>query len=106
MVGLACNLLARRTGLPRVTLLQAEVLGLVCVTAGPCEWLGVSFPLAGLVAGAVIANLITHHDRAFHETEHVQWPFMLLFFLMARAVLEVTRAGVTGSDPDRADPAA
>lgn len=86
------------TGLPGAALtgrisrgepLQAEALGLVFLTAGLCEWLGVSYLLAGMVAGAVIANFASHHDRAFHEIEHVQWPVMLLFFLMAGAVLEL-----------------
>jgi Kef-type K+ transport system membrane component KefB len=69
--------------------LQAEALGLVFLTAGLCSWLGVSYLLAGLVSGTVIANVATHHDRAFHEIEHVQWPFLLLFFLMAGAVLDL-----------------
>ncbi|NKX43434.1 cation:proton antiporter [Roseicyclus persicicus] len=76
--------------------LQAEALGLVFLTAGLCSWLGVSYLLAGLVAGAIIANFATHHERAFHEIEHVQWPFMLLFFLMAGAVLEVAQLWALG----------
>ncbi|AHM04201.1 Na(+)/H(+) antiporter,-like protein [Roseibacterium elongatum DSM 19469] len=69
--------------------LQTEALGLVFLTAGLASWLDVSVLLAGLVAGAIIANFARHHDRAFHEIEHLQWPFMLLFFVMAGAVLEI-----------------
>ena len=76
--------------------LQAEALALVFLTAGLSEWLGVSYLLAGLVAGAMIANFATHHDRAFHEIEHAQWPFMLLFFLMAGAVLDVGQLWALG----------
>jgi Kef-type K+ transport system membrane component KefB len=76
--------------------LQAEALALVFLTAGLSEWLGVSYLLAGLVAGAIIANFATHHDRAFHEIEHAQWPFMLLFFLMAGAVLDVAQLWALG----------
>jgi Kef-type K+ transport system membrane component KefB len=76
--------------------LQAEALALVFLTAGLCEWLGVSYLLAGLVAGAVIANFANHHERAFHEIEHVQWPFMLLFFLMAGVVLDVAQLWALG----------
>ena len=39
--------------------------------------------------GAMIANLARHHDHAFHEIEHIEWPFMLLFFLLAGASLEL-----------------
>ncbi|MBF9060675.1 cation:proton antiporter [Rhodobacterales bacterium HKCCSP123] len=76
--------------------LQAEALGLVFVTAGLCEWLGVSYLLAGMVAGAVIANFASHHERAFHEIEHIEWPVMLLFFLMAGAVLELDQLWALG----------
>ena len=76
--------------------LQAEALGLVFLTAGIAEWLEVSYLLSGMVAGAVIANVAQHHERAFHEIEHAQWPFMLLFFLMAGALLEVTQLWALG----------
>jgi Kef-type K+ transport system membrane component KefB len=86
------------TGLPAAFLtgrlspgepLQAEALGVVFLTAGLASWLGVSVLLAGITAGAVVANLARHHERAFHEIEHVEWPFMLIFFLLAGATLEV-----------------
>ncbi|SFD84679.1 cation:proton antiporter [Roseivivax sediminis] len=69
--------------------LQAEALGIVCLTAGLALWLEVSFLLAGITAGAIVANLARHHDHAFHEIEHIEWPFMLLFFLLAGASLEI-----------------
>lgn len=69
--------------------LQAEAIGIVFLTAGLALWLEVSFLIAGMTAGAVVANLARHHDRAFHEIEHVQWPFMILFFLLAGASLEI-----------------
>jgi hypothetical protein len=47
--------------------------------------------VAGIVAGTVVANFARHHERAFHEIEHVEWPFMLMFFLLAGASLEVER---------------
>jgi Kef-type K+ transport system membrane component KefB len=67
---------------------QAEAIGIVLLTAGLSLWLGVSFLVAGMVAGAAIGNLARHHDRAFHEIRHVRWPFLLLFFFLAGAVLE------------------
>jgi Kef-type K+ transport system membrane component KefB len=38
----------------------------------------------------LIANLARHHERAFHEIEHLQWPFMVLFFLLAGARLDLS----------------
>jgi Kef-type K+ transport system membrane component KefB len=65
--------------------LRTEALGLVFLTAGTALWLEVSYLLAGMTAGAVIVNRARHHERAFHEIEALQWPFMLLFFILAGA---------------------
>lgn len=69
--------------------LETEALGLVFMTAGLALWLDVSFLIAGMTAGAIIANFASHHTKAFHELEHLQWPFMILFFVLAGASLEV-----------------
>ena len=69
--------------------LEVEALALVFLTAGFALWAEVSFLIAGMTAGAVIINLAAHHDRAFHEIEHIQWPFMVLFFLLAGALLDL-----------------
>jgi len=69
--------------------LQTEAIGVVFITAGVSIWLEVSFLVAGMTAGAIIANFAQHHERAFHEIEHIEWPFMLLFFVLAGATLEL-----------------
>ena len=69
--------------------LETEALGLVFLTAGLAIWFDVSFLIAGMVAGAFIVNFATHHTRAFHEIEHIQWPFMVLFFVLAGASLDL-----------------
>ncbi len=76
--------------------LQAEAIGIVFLTAGLALWFEVSFLIAGMTAGAMIANFARHHDSAFHEIEHIQWPFMILFFLLAGASLEVDAIRVLG----------
>ena len=68
---------------------QAEAIGIVFLAAGFALWLEVSFLITGMTVGAIIANFAKHHYRAFHEIEHIQWPFMILFFLLAGALLEV-----------------
>ncbi|MBO6602825.1 MAG: cation:proton antiporter [Roseicyclus sp.] len=69
--------------------LQIEAFGVVFLTAGLALWLDVSFLIAGMTAGAMIANLARHHDYAFNEIERIELPFMLLFFLLAGASLEL-----------------
>lgn len=79
--------------------LQVEALAIGFLTAGLAVWFGVSFLLAGMVVGALIVNLASHHTRAFHEIEHVQWPFMIVFFILAGAALELATlkdAGIIG----------
>jgi Kef-type K+ transport system membrane component KefB len=76
---------------------QTEALGTVFLTAGLATWFEVSPLIAGITAGAVVANFARHHERAFHEIEHVEWPFMLLFFLLAGASLELERLPELGA---------
>ncbi len=74
-----------------------EALGLVFLAAGLSLWLEVSFLLTAMTAGAAIVNLARHHERAFHEIEHVQWPFMILFFVLAGASLEIGKLLALGA---------
>lgn len=76
--------------------LEVEALGLVFLTAGLALWADVSFLIAGMTAGAIIVNFASHHERAFHEIQHVQWPFMVLFFVLAGASLEFAALGEIG----------
>ena len=69
--------------------LQTEALGIVFLCAGLALWLEVSFLIAGMTTGAMIVNFAQHHSRAFHEIEHIQWPFMILFFILAGASLDI-----------------
>lgn len=87
VIGLPAAFLTGRLapGEPQLT----EALGVVFLTAGIAIWAEVSFLLAGMTAGALVANLAHHHDRAFHEIEQIQWPFMILFFVLAGASLEL-----------------
>ncbi|WP_300440497.1 cation:proton antiporter [uncultured Mameliella sp.] len=75
---------------------RIEALGLVFLTAGLALWFEVSFLLAGMAAGAVIANLARHHERAFHEIEMVERPFLILFFLLAGASMELDALAAVG----------
>ena len=42
-----------------------------------------------MVAGAIVVNLARHHSRPFHEIEHIEWPFMIFFFVLAGASLHL-----------------
>jgi len=66
----------------------AEALGIVFLTAGLALWLELSFLLSGIACGAMVVNTGRHHNRPFHEVEHIEWPFMIFFFVLAGASLE------------------
>lgn len=69
---------------------QAEVLGLVLLCAGLAEWLDVSYIIAAMVMGTIVANFSRlHKHRAFHEVERFEWPLLILFFLLAGAALKL-----------------
>jgi Kef-type K+ transport system membrane component KefB len=74
---------------------QAEALGIVLLCGGLAEWLQVSFILAGMVLGATVANLAAHHRRPFTAIEGIEWPFMILFFILAGASLGIATLQAT-----------
>jgi Kef-type K+ transport system membrane component KefB len=65
-----------------------EALGLIFICGGVALWLGVSFLIASMVMGATIANFSRHFEYSFHEIENIEWPFMVIFFVLAGASLE------------------
>ena len=84
-----------KQGQPMLT----EALGLVFTCGGLALWLDVSFLIAAMTMGAIISNLARHHEYPFHEIENIEWPFMIIFFLLAGASLEVgllTELGLIG----------
>lgn len=74
----------------------AEALGVVLLCGGIALWLDVSFLLASMVLGAVVANLARHHKRPFHAIEGIEWPFLILFFVLAGASLHVDSLAAVG----------
>ncbi|MDH3503680.1 MAG: cation:proton antiporter [Nitrospirota bacterium] len=74
---------------------QAEALGLVLLCGGIAVFLNVSFILACMVLGATVANFAAHHRRPFTAIEGIEWPFMILFFILAGASLDLNALRAT-----------
>ncbi len=81
-----------RPGQPMLT----EALGLVFVCGGLAIWLGVSFLIASMVMGAMIANFARHHKYPFHAIEGIEWPFLVVFFTVAGASLDLSALKTIG----------
>lgn len=76
---------------------QAEALGFILLCAGLSIWMSVSHILAAMVLGAVVANLARHHQRPFREIKGIEWPFLILFFLLSGARLELEALAQVGA---------
>ena len=74
----------------------SEALGIVFLCGGIALWLEVSFLIAAIVMGAVIANLARHHDYPFHAIEGIESLFMIVFFVLAGASLELGALAAIG----------
>jgi len=70
----------------------SEALGIVFLCGGLALWFDVSYLIAAMVLGATIANLARHHDYPFHAIEGVEEQFMMVFFVLAGASLEIELA--------------
>jgi Kef-type K+ transport system membrane component KefB len=75
----------------------AEALGFVLLGAGIAAWFDLLPILTAIVMGIMVASLASHHDRPFHAIEGIEWPFMVLFFVLAGASLEVDALLLAGS---------
>lgn len=65
-----------------------EALGMVMLCGGLAIWLDVSYLLAAVTLGAVVANMSRHRERPFQAISHIEHPFLILFFVLAGASLE------------------
>jgi Kef-type K+ transport system membrane component KefB len=74
----------------------SEALGIVFLCGGLAMWLDVSYLVASIVMGAVIANLARHHDYPFHAIEGIESLFMVVFFVLAGASLEIDALAAVG----------
>jgi Kef-type K+ transport system membrane component KefB len=66
-----------------------EALGIVFICGGLAIWLNVSYLIAAMTVGAVIANFAKHHEYPFHAIEDIETPFMVVFFVLAGASLDL-----------------
>lgn len=68
---------------------QVEAIALILLLAGFSSLLGVSALLASMTAGSLVANLSHHHTRSFREIEHIEWPFLVFFFVLSGASIDL-----------------
>jgi Kef-type K+ transport system membrane component KefB len=84
-IGVPSALLTGRIKPGEPTLVEA--LGVVFLCGGLASYFHVSFLLTAMVLGATVSNVAKHHEQPFHEIEDIEWPFMILFFILTGASL-------------------
>lgn len=72
---------------------QAEAVAVILLIAGLADALAVSPLLAGMTAGVAVANLAPHHSHSFSEIAHIEWPFLVFFFVAAGAAANPAEIG-------------
>jgi Kef-type K+ transport system membrane component KefB len=73
-----------------------EAIGFVFLACGLAIAAGVSFILTAMVMGVCVALFAKHHHYPFAAIEHIELPFMILFFMLAGASLELAALGAIG----------
>ncbi|MEZ5658815.1 MAG: cation:proton antiporter [Burkholderiaceae bacterium] len=86
LVGLPASALTGRLSPGEPT--RVEAIAVVLILAGAAGAMHVSPLLAGMVAGMLVANLSRHHTRSLRAIEHIEWPFLVFFFVLAGAKLQ------------------
>jgi len=66
-----------------------EVLGMTLLCGGLAQYLNVSYLLSAMVLGMVVANFAEHCEQSFYEIEEIEWPLMILFFVLTGASLNL-----------------
>lgn len=69
----------------------AEALGFVLLGAGIADRFDLLPILTAMVMGITVASLAKHHERPFHVIAGIEWPFLVLFFVLAGASLELNK---------------
>jgi Kef-type K+ transport system membrane component KefB len=73
-----------------------EALGWVLLCGGIAVWLDVSMILSSITLGVIVVNFARHHNRPFHAIEGIEWPFLLLFFVLTGASLNLQSISQVG----------
>lgn len=73
-----------------------EALGFVLICAGLAEWLEVSTLIAAMTMGALTINFARHHSRPFHAIEGIEWPLLIMFFVLTGASVGIADPAAVG----------
>jgi len=93
-IGLPMSWLTGRIKKGEPSLLEAS--GFVFLCGGLAIFLKVSYLIACMALGAVVANFAKHHSRPFRDIGNASEPFMVIFFLLAGYEFDLSAFRVLG----------
>ncbi|MFP4548952.1 MAG: cation:proton antiporter [Fidelibacterota bacterium] len=97
IIGLPMTLITDKIRDGEMTLIEA--MGFVLLCSGLAIYLKVSYLLACMVLGTVVANFSKNRSKPFHEIEKIREPFLAIFFILSGFKLELhtlTAMGLIG----------
>lgn len=94
VLGLPAGLLSHRITPGEPTVVEAA--SIMLLSAGLALMLEVSYILTAMALGLVMVNVGREQNRAFHEIENMEWPFMTVFFVLAGASLDLQTVSQVG----------
>lgn len=93
-IGLPASFLSGKLRGHEATLEEALALVLLC--AGLALWFGLLPILSAMAMGATFASMASGHARPLHEIRSIEWPFLVVFFMLAGASVELGALGAAG----------
>ncbi len=95
LLALPTTLIVRhvRSGEP----MQVAALGLILACGALALWLGASYLLAAITMGAVLVNVLKSDSRPFDTVEAIDWPVMVLFFVLTGASAHPEKIATIGT---------
>lgn len=68
---------------------QVEALALILLLTGISDYLEVSSLLSAIIVGFIVVNFAQHHIRSFGEVENIEWLFLVFFFFLSGASINL-----------------
>lgn len=76
--------------------LEAEAIGIVILCGGIALATEVSYLIASIALGAVVANMAGQEDEPFRIAAKAEWPLLIVFFVLSGAALEISALATAG----------
>ena len=76
--------------------LEAEAIGLVMLCGGIALALQVSYLIAAIALGTIVANMARDNDEPFETISKFEWPLLVLFFVLSGAAMNINDLATAG----------